>query len=283
MQRRADGTTLAQLAILVPITLLSLAVVLAIAQSVFGLAFGWGITLAWLAAGLLVMHRPTERLLAARLFKLRKPTPQEFDYLAPIWKEIARRAEIDATNYELWIEKSDDINAFASAGHIVAVSERALRTLPPGQLAGVLAHELGHHMGGHSWAAVLTVWYSLPARLVYHLARLVIAALGYVVARTRSCFLGVILLSVLTVAAVYAIVFLPVIVGPYLLAWLGRRSELRADRKAAELGFAPTLIAVLRDYDQDEDQETTGGLLATHPSPAKRIQRLEAAMRPAAV
>ncbi|MGH3899749.1 MAG: M48 family metalloprotease [Pseudonocardiaceae bacterium] len=39
------------------------------------------------------------------------------------------------------------VNASASAGHLVAVTRQALQNLTPVQLAGVLAHEFGHHLG----------------------------------------------------------------------------------------------------------------------------------------
>ncbi|WP_235967803.1 M48 family metalloprotease [Streptomyces mesophilus] len=58
----------------------------------------------------------------------------------------------------MWTEESQDLNAYAAAGHTVGVSRFALENLPSAQLAAVLAHELGHHTGGHAW--------SLTARLL---------------------------------------------------------------------------------------------------------------------
>ncbi|MFF4735893.1 M48 family metalloprotease [Streptomyces sp. NPDC001262] len=59
-----------------------------------------------------------------------------------------------------------ELNATAAAGHIVAVTRPATDRSPNSQLAAILAHELGHHVGGHPWAAMLADWYALPARTV---------------------------------------------------------------------------------------------------------------------
>lgn len=96
-----------------------------------------------------------------RLYRLRYPTPEEDRKLRSAWRRVTARAGVDADAYQLWVEDSTGINAMAAAGHIVGVTSHSLRTLTPGKLAGVLAHELGHHVGGHAWSSLLTFWYAL--------------------------------------------------------------------------------------------------------------------------
>ncbi|MER7199163.1 hypothetical protein [Streptomyces sp. NPDC000188] len=61
----------------------------------------------------------------------------------PVWREVASRAGVDGSAYQLWVEESDDINAMAATGHIVGVASHSLGELPTARLDGVLAHELG--------------------------------------------------------------------------------------------------------------------------------------------
>lgn len=286
-QRGADATAVTQLLTLVPHFLCSLAIVAALAVGLLGDVLGLVVTLAWVASGALVFHRPTERVLARRRFRLRPPTNEEFAYLAPIWVEISKRAQVDHTVYELWIEESDGVNAVAAAGHLVGVTRHSVTQLPPGQLAGVLAHELGHHTGGHAWAGLMGVWYALPTRVTWVVLRAIMLG-PLLIARRLFCLGGILVTLALGVAAVAAVLampylFLPMLVSPYILAAVSRAGELRADRKAAELGFAPTLIEVLRQSDREQRAGDTTGrapdvvqrLLSSHPTPETRIRRLQ--------
>ncbi|MDT0342016.1 M48 family metalloprotease [Streptomyces litchfieldiae] len=288
IQRGTDSTAITQLLALLPHFVCSLAIVGALTAALFGGASGTVATIAWVLSGALVFHRPTERLMARRLFRLRPPTDQEFSYLAPIWVEIAKRARVDHTVYELWIEESDEINAVAAAGHIVGLTKRSFTELPPGQLAGVLAHELGHHTGGHSWARLMGQWYALPTRVTWAVLREITRAV-LLVSRKLFCMGGVFVITVIgftVIAAVLSmpLIFVPMLLSPYVLAAVDRAAELRADRKAAELGFALTLIEVLRQSDlveADRRGRTAEKLLSTHPSSETRIRRLQEYVRQA--
>ena len=52
---------------------------------------------------------------------------------------------------------SDELNAFACGGHLVVVTSFAFRRLTARQLAGVLAHELGHFLSLHHTTRVSTI------------------------------------------------------------------------------------------------------------------------------
>ncbi|MFD5317908.1 M48 family metalloprotease [Streptomyces sp. NPDC127098] len=278
-----------------PHFLCSFFIVGAVAFAVFGDVLGWLLTAGWVLSGGLVFHRPTERRFAHRLLKLRPPTAEEFSYLAPIWIEICKRAQVDHTVYELWIEESGEINAVAAAGHIVGVTRHSVTTLPPGQLAAVLAHELGHHVGGHPWAGLMGTWYALPTRVTWFLLRLLTAAVFWI-ARKTFCLGGFAVLFAMLVTFAAAVltmpfVFVPMLLSPYILAAVSRRAELRADEKAAQLGFAPTLVEVLRQADLAERaargsaprgrQGLIERLLRSHPSAEVRIERLRRSVGPA--
>ncbi|MEY2242886.1 M48 family metalloprotease [Streptomyces sp. BF23-18] len=293
-QRGADATAVGQLATQIPGALVSLAVVSALALGLLGTVVGWLVIVAWVASGALVFHRPTELRFARHALRLRPPLAEERARLEPIWREVTARAGIEANTYELMVENSDDLNAVAVAGHVVGVTTYSLNRIPSSNLAAVLAHELGHHTGGHAWAGLLGYWYSLPGRLAWAftrgMARVALAVAGVFSAAATGLlilFMGMFVVAGFLVAWYITI---PLVVAPYLLAWAGRLGELRADQQAAALGFAPEMAEVLHHFQAEEDaakaaaagqgkklQEPTGlaRLLSTHPDNYTRLRALE--------
>ncbi|MGW3818931.1 M48 family metalloprotease [Streptomyces sp. NPDC005046] len=293
-QRGADATAIGQLATQIPGFLVSLAVVSSLALGMFGTAVGWLVVVAWLASGALVFHRPTELRFARHVLKLRAPLAEERARLKPIWREVTARAGVEANTYELMVENSDDLNAVAAAGHVVGVTTYSLNRIPSSNLAAVLAHELGHHTGGHAWAGLLGYWYSLPGRLAWAftrvLARIALAVAGVFSAAATGLlilFMGMFVLAGFLVAWYITV---PLVVAPYLLAYAGRLGELRADQQAAALGFAPEMAQVLHHFQAEEDAakayavtqgkklKEPGGLaklLSTHPDNYTRLRALE--------
>ncbi|MGW6939261.1 M48 family metalloprotease [Streptomyces xanthophaeus] len=296
-QRSTDATAFGQLALHVPGFLMSLMVVLlaaTILQALTGLP-SWLPTVLWIASGALVFHRPSEDFFARHLLRLQRPLPHELAALAPVWREVTARAGVDGNRYELWIEDSDHLNAYAAAGHIVGVTRNALDNLPRSQLAAVLAHELGHHTGGHAWSGLLGWWYSLPGRLAWQVVRAVTVFVirftsffSYLAAGLLIIFVG--MFTLLTVTATYGLPLL-LLVMPYFMAAVGRRAELRADAHAAVLGFAPMLAQMLHGVMVQEEQAkqavlvqtgkpftepgTLSRLLSTHPDHRTRLHHLQ--------
>ncbi|WP_123966943.1 M48 family metalloprotease [Streptomyces sp. TLI_185] len=291
-QRRVDATTLGNLALHLPHVLASLAVVFGVSYVVSALTgLPWWIPCGcWALSGGLVFHRPCERLMARWLFGLRYPHPEEDRKLRSVWREVTARAGVDGNAYQLWVEDSDEINAMAAAGHIVGVTSHSLGSLSTAQLAGVLAHELGHHTRGHAWASLLTFWYALPGRLTWRLLRRLASHIDRLSVGAAALVIGVLGAAVVAVAtATYGLVFLP-FAAPYLAAAVSRRSELRADEHAAGLGFGPQLMTVLREEHERERSErvaaTAAGLpsvkegviarlLASHPDVHTRLHHLQ--------
>ncbi len=295
-QRGIDATGLGQLLLYLPGTIMSLLVLLLISGGLdawLGVPF-WVPPLVWLFSGALLFHHPAEDFLARHLLRLQRPLPDEYARLATIWREVTARAGVDGRMYELWIEDSDDLNAYAAAGHIVAVTRFALDNLSSAQLAAVLAHELGHHTGGHVWSSLLGEWYALPGRLAWRVIRYVV--LLAVAWTSHYSWLATALLifvtGLLTMSTLERLYGLPLVllITPYLIAAVGRRAELRADQHAAVLGFARELAGVLQAMNEAErkarltaraaagaENEEPGflaRLLATHPDYPTRLHRL---------
>ncbi|MYS24498.1 MULTISPECIES: M48 family metalloprotease [unclassified Streptomyces] len=273
-QRGADATAWGQLLLHLPSLLVSLVLVVAVATTLLPAGIGWVLVLLWIGSGALVFHPPAEGVFARHLLHLRYPTPQERARLEPVWRGVAARAGVESRKYELWIEDSDELNALAAAGHIVGVTRFSLDTLPSGQLAAVLAHELGHHTGGHAWSSLLGYWYGLPGRLAWAAVRAVARFALLLGARVNGCAAVIVLAVlgglVLTFAAHYWLILLPLLAAPYLLAAVGRRTELRADQHAAALGFGPMLAEVLgaMHTQEQEAERAAARALSAHGAAA---------------
>ncbi|WP_406093647.1 M48 family metalloprotease [Streptomyces sp. NBC_01013] len=303
-QRRADPTTLGQLVLHLPAFAFSLGMVLVVGR-LFELAWGlplWLPVTLWLVSGLLVFHRPTEDLYARYVLGFRYPLPHELAKLGPVWREVTGRAGIEGDGYRLWIENTENLNAYAAAGHIVGVTRFAVESLPSAQLAAVLAHELGHHTGGHSWSTLAGRWYGLPCRAAFRAGHAVLSSTDSVMVR-GSCLVTAVLLAGSSfmllgpAAALLGGVPLVLLLLPYATAALSRRAELRADVHAASLGFAPMLTEVLLAMENagtptSPAPGTTGPrgavtrsgpgaqLLASHPDYATRLHRLRPFLTP---
>ncbi|MGA4850644.1 M48 family metalloprotease [Streptomyces sp. G5(2025)] len=253
----------------------------------------WATAGGWLLSGMLIFHHPAESFLARHMLGYRPPSLAEQDRISASWDDVTARFGVESTAYRLWIHESGNLNAEAPAGRIVAVTSAALR-LPPGQLGAVLAHELGHHVTGHSWTALLAFWYALPARLIWQLVRTLHRLTKPLrpstptrrALKARNQLLLV--TTLLTLVVVYLFPWLALLpLVPVLLAAVKRRTELRADRSAAACGFGPQLAYVLEQFITEEggsklsappDTERfrpVASLLSSHPDHHTRLQSLQ--------
>lgn len=249
-QRGMDGAALSQLLLTVPIGIISLGVVIGLC-AFLPAPIGFLVPVVWLFSGPLVFDRRTEGIIARRLYGMRRPSPEEARRLDAVWEQVTRRAGVDRETYQLWIQERQALNSTAAAGHIVAVTRHAMDQLPDTRLAAVLAHELGHHVGGHTWAGMLAEWYALPARTAGRLVLLLLAVLF-----TRRHWAAVLCGGCLSLSIVWMLLALtfeqgmwwltvPVALAPVCMAWLHRHAEFRADAYSVALGFGEALEDVL--------------------------------------
>lgn len=257
--------------------------------SIIGFGYGWIIVVVWLLSGVLVLLRPIEDVIARHLLRLRQPTIVEQQRIDPVWRQVAQRAGIAPTRYSLWLQESDEVNALPTPGHTIALTTWSLYTLPSSHLEAVLAHEVSHHLGGRDWLSLLSFWYSIPARCalwaVRGLAKLMkaVPAVGCVVVGFLMLgYLGLLLtILIFDESFVLPLLFLTPFIAPPILAWFGRREVTQADRRAAAMGYANTLVQVLYGW-QLQHQNALGReasrrsqFMSSSPSPAERVRALE--------
>ncbi len=270
---------------LLPVTYLALGPLLFIAD-IFLPMPGWflGFVL-YVAAGVCLLLPQAQRLVL-RLFGARDPVPEEAAVLVPAWNAVLGTANVPQDKYLLTVSDDSAPNAFAAGGSIVTVTRGALTVLPPNELRGVLAHELGHHLGLHSVGLLLGYWFGMPV--------LVLSNLGYALARVAYWFTAVFAAFAFPLATIIGLVIGTIF---RVLAWallalqrlaaaiarfIGQQSEYIADRAAVELGYGPELSSALSRFMhlglEEPATSMSAQIFATHPPLATRINRIQAAL-----
>ena len=246
----------------------------------------WSVPLAWLVSGLTLFWRPVQVAALAPVVGGRAPTTDEWARLAPIWTAVSSRANLHDDRFVLRVIDSNDLNAFACGGHLVLVTTFALDHLDDEQLAGVLAHEVGHHLGLHTVALTATHWLSLPitqvSRTAFALQNVATAATNAFVAHSSALTaLGRVSAGI---ARGIAWALLSVVYAADATANLvAHRSEFDADRRAIQMGFGAPLASALREVVALGHGGRAVGwrarLHASHPAARTRIARIEAVLR----
>jgi Zn-dependent protease with chaperone function len=213
---------------------------------------GYGL---WALSACLYGLRPVQLALARLLWPARRPTPDEHERLDAVWSQVLRRAAVSERRFRIWVVDLDEVNAHCVGRDLICVTTGALAELGDRELAGVLAHELGHHLRMHTAAAAFLVWVLLPLQAlaligtglaapfsalgrrlsefefdagVKHRALL---ALGRLEMGLRGCFAapGMLAFAVKNAAS--------------------RSAEYQVDAYAVDLGFGAELLSALRWFE----------------------------------
>lgn len=291
--RRIEGSALSALAplgVLAPFCVLALLAIGYVSNRV--LAIGgitgrwWWYPIGWMVLAICLFWRPIQIAVIAPALGARHPTPAEFGHLNPVWETVAASAGIDPAKYVLRVIDAEEINAFATGGHLVIVTSYAATELSPNELSGVLAHELSHHLGLHTVALTLGHWLSLPvlalARLGFRVQNVAHAATSAFASHSAALTaLGRVIAGVLTGLSwiPLSVVYLSDAIGNL----VGHRAEFEADRRVVQLGFGPQLASALQRLIAAGGGARAVGwrqrLATSHPPARTRIARIEAILR----
>ncbi|MFB0839993.1 M48 family metalloprotease [Arthrobacter sp. E44] len=306
-RRGIDWTVLVQLLAMVPSLLVGLGIVVLLTSLLLGYIPNrpawtqWaplGAAGLWFLLGFLWFAPFMQSFLAQSFLLLRPPVQAELRHMEYSWHEVLRRAGLDnRAKFRLWIQDTNELNASAAGGSIVSVTRGALR-YSGDHLGAVLAHELGHHLNGHTYPGLLAWWFSRPLywlrRLVRLALRIALAILRFIsylnalVALVGYLFVGTAYLTIL-IGLVRGIVWawetswIAVVVLALAFALapvMNRQAEYRADRIAVQLGYGPALVDVFREWQnfgfEDHGRRGLRALyLASHPPLHARIRRIE--------
>jgi Zn-dependent protease with chaperone function len=271
--------------VILPFCLLALLLVWLLVRLVWDIPYWW-LAGGYVAAAALLFVRPIQDVVLTPLFGARPPTDDELDRMAPLWHDLAVANGLPPDRYILRVLPSDELNAYACGGHLVVVTTFALAELPRRELAGVLAHELSHHLGLHTVGLTIGHWLSLPvvalARIGFWLQNVATAATD-TFARGSS---GLTILGQL-VAGILNVLSLPFVVALFASDALGNvvahRAELQADQRVVRMGYGRDLAHALRRViSLGGGQRPVGWrarLAASHPPARTRVARIDAMLR----
>jgi len=271
--------------VIAPFCLLALFVIWLLVRLVWDVPYWW-FAGGYVAAVVLLFIRPVQALVLTPLFGARRPTEAELARIWPLWQDVAGANRLPPDRYILRVLPSDEINAYACGGHLVVVTTFAIEELPRRELAGVLAHELSHHLGLHTVALTVGHWLSLP---VVFLARIGFSLQNVATAATDTFARGSSALTVFgqLVAGLLNVLSLPFVVALHLADALGNmvshRSEFQADRRVVRMGYGRNLSHALRRMiSMGGGQRPVGWrarLGASHPPARTRVARIDAMLR----
>ena len=246
----------------------------------------WLFATVWFLLGAVLFWQPVQRVFLQRLIGARTPTRDERDRLHDAWSTVAQRNHIPPSRFVLAVVDSQDLNAFATGGHLVVVSTWAIDNLTGDELTGVLAHELSHHLGMHTLALTVSQWLTVPivllARIGYFLQNVAQAAGDAIERRSAGAALvGRTLAGLLTIVSW---LFLATItVAQSIGNVVGKGAEFAADARAVEMGFGKQLMRSLRRVVDAGAGERPSNwrdrLVSAHPPARTRVARIDAHLR----
>ncbi|MFB9236568.1 M48 family metalloprotease [Plantactinospora siamensis] len=229
------------------------------------LAVGQVVTALVVGALYVAYSMATERMWW-RLAGARRPSRREAAWLLPILAEVTGRLGLRSMP-QLLVRDHPTPNA--AAGHRYVVVHTGLLdhvSYDRRQVAAVLAHEVGHWVGGDALARAWSLGVTLP---LYLLSELGYQLLKREKLRTLHFALRVLLWPI-RITAEYLVI--PLQVGTF------REAEFRADAVAARAGYADPLRVVLAGIAGTFDEPRTGWeevVYAGHPPIELRLERLE--------
>jgi Zn-dependent protease with chaperone function len=282
---RSAVTALVPVLMIAPFWMLALVAVWLPFRLVGDVAFWW-FPAGWLALGSLLLVPWIQVAVLTRLLGARRAYAHELAVIDPLWRDLAIRANLPQASYAVRVIDSPELNAYACGGRLLVVTSFAIEALPPRQLAGVLAHELSHHLGWHTAALTVGHWLSLPvvllARVGFFLQNVARAATDSFAAHSAALTaLGRLIAYTLTavswvfLAALYA--------ADGLSNLVAHTSEFEADRRAVRMGYgrplADALRAVIRLGGGQRAVGWRARLATSHPPARTRVARIEAMLR----
>lgn len=246
--------------------------------------------LSWLAAGVLTVSAPGERVAVRVACRFRCLSIVEHAQIGPTLIAVLEACGLD--DVDLYVCNGPGVNAYAAGWRSIAVTRQVVDRQRDGELsddvlAGLLSHEVGHLITRSVRWSLIIAWFAMPWRVAYRLGGRIAAPMAR--RQPRALLAGVVLAATIIAisqaiqhgewssAAVLGALALCRFISPIADAAISRASEHAADQYAAQIGYSKALTLALRTMHVKETGQLTHPWLRDHPAIDRRLRRLEAA------
>jgi heat shock protein HtpX len=241
------------------------------------------ITLIIYTISLTVAYSPIGEYILRFINKVRKlETNREKEYLIPLFEDVYNQTkEIYPRlnrHIEIYIIDALHINSMAIGRKTIAVTKGAVEAFTDDELKGIIAHEMGHIVNGHTKAILLTTVGNGIFTALILILKLLVGILNFLldVISRKNKIINILVFIIKGVVSMVLAGLLLLI--QLMIAVNSRTNNYSADKFACELGFGDDLLSGL--YTMQEiciSDKTTliDKLKDDKPHIAKRIGRLE--------
>lgn len=234
------------------------------------------------AAGLLGFvggYFPPTRFLMRASAGCKIPEPEQLDQIRAAMDYISRKSGMDCTGkFNYYVQDIPVFNAFASGVNDIIVTTTALKNLNTPMLAGVLAHEMGHHAHGDTRTLLMINGIAYLGALSILLVRIVNALFFVLRYIPFLNFVAAIFISVLNICLVIAGIIQRI---PYAFfsVFCSRRIENAADAYTVKLGMGEEFIDSMQwMLDKGGDVSWFMSFFSDHPRSKSRITHVKKLM-----
>jgi len=188
-------------------------------------------------------------------------------------KEAEKRRLDFNCKTSLYIADTASVNAFSIGRRAVIITRGLMNHMDDDQMAGIMAHELGHIANGDTQVNMLitfgTAFYFFIFALIAKGLRFIEAVIGENIIGTLVSIIRWFVEAVITAVSLLWSIF---------LGHDSRIKEFKADEYAFEIGYGEGLLSALNvfyDIEVSDKKPAIERLQATHPKTAIRIAVLE--------
>lgn len=205
--------------------------------------------------------------------------------LKRVWTIVCRAAGVDPEKFSLLTNGDLSLNACAVGSKYIVVNRGTLLRCHDDELAGIMAHELGHNQKKHTHFLMLSLGMKFASNLelwIFFLVIMIFGGLSFIP------FIGIVFRIVMYILFVeyFALRFCLNFPIRYIEMWGSRREEYEADAFAVDAGFGLCLYRGLNriawesanDSGPRFTEDFTGALKhmleSTHPKTENRMKKI---------
>lgn len=208
------------------------------------------------------------------------------NFIEPLFREILTKArqvnpEIP-DDVELYMNESEDVNAFATGRKTVCVTQGMLRQNPE-MIKATLGHEMGH-LAHHDTDLILVVTVgNMIVNAFFVMVRIggrifkTISLLVALFSRNEDNVAAALMMHISAIVTDFILVKLMSLwtkLGTMLVMKSSRSQEYEADEFSFNLGYGEALCGLLDTFPAAHDKGLFANLMSSHPDKNERIKRL---------